>query len=57
MGFGFITMKVCLCGEKGCCPYVEIKGNEVVIGEEGNMCRLTREQFDGLKDRINRGEI
>ncbi|MEA2054838.1 MAG: hypothetical protein U9O96_07040 [Candidatus Thermoplasmatota archaeon] len=50
-------MKVCLCGEKGCCPYVEIKGNEVVIGEEGNMCRLTREQFDGLKDRINRGEI
>ena len=53
----YIFMKVYLCGEKGCCPYVEADGNEVLIGEEGNMCRLTREQFNELKERIIKGEI
>jgi len=50
-------MKVYLCGESGCCPYVEADENEVIIGEEGNICRLTREQFDELKEKITRGEI
>jgi len=50
-------MKVYLCGEKGCCPYVEADGNEVLIGEEGNICRLTREQFNELKERIIKGDI
>lgn len=50
-------MKVYLCGERGCCPYVEIKDNEVIIGEEGNIFKLTIEQFNALKEKINRGEI
>lgn len=50
-------MKVYLCGERGCCPFVEIKGNEVFIGEEGNMCRLTMEQFEVLKEKIIEGEL
>ncbi len=50
-------MKVYLCGEKGCCPYVEVKDNEVIIGEEGNMCKLTIEQFNALKEKIVNGEL
>jgi len=50
-------MKVYLCGEKGCCPYVEVRENEVIIGEEGNMCKLTMEQFNALKEKIINGEI
>jgi len=50
-------MKIYLCGEKGCCPYIEIRDNEVIIGEEGNMCRLTKEEFDILREKIKRGEI
>jgi len=50
-------MKVYLCGEKGCCPYVEIEKEKVVIGEEGNMCVLTRQEFEDLKEKIKKGEI
>ena len=50
-------MKVYLCGEKGCCPYVEIKENEVLIGEEGNICKLTIEQFNALKEKVIKKEI
>ena len=55
--FLFRIMKVYLCGEKGCCPYVEIKKSVVLIGEEGNLCRLTIEQFNALKEKIIKGEI
>ncbi|MDD3492781.1 MAG: hypothetical protein PHZ19_04725 [Candidatus Thermoplasmatota archaeon] len=50
-------MKVYLCGEKGCCPYVEVTDQEAVIGEEGNMCRLRREEFDALKEKILSGDL
>lgn len=50
-------MRVYLCGERGCCPYVEIKENEVIIGEGENICKLTKEQFNELKEKIIRGEI
>lgn len=50
-------MKVYLCGERGCCPYVEIMGEEVIIGEEGNRCILTKEQFNELKKKIIEGEL
>lgn len=50
-------MKVYLCGEKGCCPYVEIREGEVIIGEEGNKCILTREQFNELKKKIIEREL
>jgi len=50
-------MKVYLCGEKGCCPYVEVSDSEAIIGEAGNMCRLSRDEFDSLKERIVNGEL
>ncbi len=50
-------MKVYLCGERGCCPYVEIKDDEVLIGEDDNICRLTMEQFEALKKKIIAGEL
>jgi hypothetical protein len=52
-----IKMKVYLCKEKGCCPSVEIGENEVRIGEEGNYCTLSKEEFNSLKEKIKKGEI
>ena len=50
-------MKVYLCGEKGCCPFVEKKDGEVQIGEGGNMCTLSINEFDTLKNKIIKGEL
>ena len=50
-------MKVYLCGEKGCCPYVEVGENTITIGEEGNMCILTKKEFEALKEKIIKGVI
>ncbi len=50
-------MKVYLCGEKGCCPYVEVGEETVIIGEEGNMCTLSKDQFNALKEKIIKGEL
>jgi hypothetical protein len=45
-------MRIYLCGEKGCCPSVEIREDCVIIGEEGNSCILTLEEWEELKRRI-----
>ena len=50
-------MKIYLCDPKGCCPSVDIRDNEVLIGEDDNMCILTREQFDVLKEKIRNNEL
>jgi hypothetical protein len=50
-------MKVYLCGEKGCCPSVEVTDAGVTIGEHDNTCTLTREQFNSLKHKIKAGEL
>ncbi len=50
-------MKVLLCHSGQCCPAVEINGNEVIIGEDDNIVRLKREEWDVLKELIKRGEI
>ena len=52
-----MIMKIYLCDPKGCCPSVEIIDNEVRIGEEGNSCVLTMEQFNTLKEKIKNNEI
>jgi hypothetical protein len=46
-----------LCGEKGCCPRVEIYEDEVKIGEEGNFCVLKKEQWKSLVEKIKAGEL
>lgn len=50
-------MKVYLCGEKGCCPSVEVTDCGVTIGEDENTCTLTHDQFDSLKQKIKAGEL
>lgn len=49
-------MKIYLCTDGVCippkCPYVDVKKEYVVIGEENNFCRLTKEQFKILKEKI-----
>lgn len=52
-------MKILLCKECGLpdCPSVEIKEDCVVIGEDDNICTLTHNQFDILKEKIKNNEI
>lgn len=50
-------MKVYLCGDKGCCPAVEFAGDRVLVGEEGNLCTLSREEWNALRSKILAGEL
>lgn len=50
-------MKVYLCGEKGCCPSVEVKDQWVTIGEGDNTCKLTTEEWNNLKTKIKSGDL
>ena len=49
--------RIYLCGERGCCPVVEIGKKEVKIGEEGNLCVLKKEEWNTLISKIKSGEI
>ena len=46
-----------LCREGSCCPEVKIAGNKVEIGEKGNTCVLTLEQWEILKGKVLSKEI
>lgn len=54
-------MVVVLCNDSTCvppkCPVVDIRSDKVIIGEKKNICTLTREQFDILKQKIKNDEI
>ena len=54
-------MKVVWCSEGSCvpqkCPVVDVQEDKVIIGEKENICTLTREQFDILKEKIKDNEI
>jgi len=54
-------MKIVLCTDGICvppkCPVVDVQENSVIIGEKDNVCTLTREQFDILKEKIKNDEI
>ncbi len=50
-------MKIYLCGEKGCCPSVDVGNDMVTIGEEGNKCQLSMNEWNELKQKIISGEI
>ena len=41
-----------LCKEGSCCPVVKITDTQVEIGEKGNLCVLTIEQWETLKEKI-----
>ena len=48
---------ITLCREGSCCPVVKITDDHVEIGEKKNLCILTSEQWDVLKDKILKKEI
>ncbi|MBE0415470.1 MAG: hypothetical protein IBX36_02890 [Dehalococcoidia bacterium] len=43
---------ISLCGGSGACPMVKIGDEQVEIGEEGNLCILTKSQWETLKQKI-----
>jgi hypothetical protein len=48
---------VTLCKEGSCCPVVKLTDDKVEIGEKGNLCILTREQWQTLKKKILNKEL
>ena len=44
-----------LCKVGSCCPVVKVMDTRVEIGEDGNMCVLTTEQWETLKQKILEG--
>ena len=48
---------VSLCKEGSCCPVVKIDEKQVEIGEKGNLCVLTRSEWEILKQKILDKEI
>jgi hypothetical protein len=48
---------VTLCKEGSCCPVVKITDDKVEIGEKDNLCILTVEQWQTLKDKIISKEL
>ena len=46
---------LCSCGS--CCPVVKLADGHVEIGEEGNLCTLTKSEWETLKKKILNEEI
>lgn len=46
-----------LCIACEACPVVEIYEDEIRIGEEGNLARLKKEEWNRLVEMIKKGEL
>lgn len=46
-----------LCKEGSCCPVVKVTDTQVEIGERGNVCILTKAQWETLKEKILSKEL
>jgi hypothetical protein len=49
-------MKVYIC-EKSCCPAVETVGDDILIGEDTNIVRLKKNEWNKLVEKIHSGEL
>jgi len=49
--------KVMLCPACGGCPEIAVYDNEVRIGEEGNLVRLKKDEWNELVKKIQSGEL
>jgi len=50
-----VMMSLCpMCGQ---CPEVEVAGDEVRIGEAGNLAILKRDEWNVLVDLIQSGQL
>ncbi len=52
-----MTKTVSLCPSCDACPMVEIDEQEVRIGEEGNLVKLTLAEWNVLVQAIKAGEL
>ncbi|MBI2907672.1 MAG: hypothetical protein HYX92_08470 [Chloroflexi bacterium] len=52
-----MTEKVSLCPDCQYCPAVELAGDTVRIGEEGNLAVLTKAEWNTLVNKIRAGEL
>jgi hypothetical protein len=48
---------VSLCAAGSCCPVVKITDKQVEIGEKDNICVLTKEQWESLREKILNKEL
>ena len=46
-----------LCAAGSCCPAVKVDNDRVEIGEAGNICTLTRAEWELLRDKILNKEL
>ncbi len=51
------SLKMSLCPACDACPEVEIVGDEVRIGEMGNLAVLKKEEWNVLVDLIQSGQL
>jgi len=51
------TVKMSLCPACTACPGVEIAGDEVRIGEAGNLAVLQKDEWNVLVDLIQTGKL
>jgi hypothetical protein len=51
------TLKMSLCPECDACPEVQITGDEVRIGEAGNLAVLKKDEWNVLVDLILSGGL
>ena len=49
--------KVVLCEQCGACPSVEITAEEVRVGEDGSVVRLTHGRWNDLVKKIHTDEL
>jgi len=49
--------KATLCPACGACPEIAVYDNEVRIGEEGNLVRLKKQEWNDLVRKIKTGEL
>jgi len=49
--------KVMLCPACGGCPEIAVYDHEVHIGEEGNLVRLKKDEWNELVCKIKSGEL
>lgn len=55
---GGAEMKIVdLCSCVSCCPVVNLADDHVEIGEEGNLCVLTLDEWESLKRKILNNEM
>jgi len=46
-----------LCAEGKCCPVIKITDTRVEIGDKDNICILTKEQWEVLREKILKKDI